>query len=427
MSPIDLDPQRFWLRYQRYPYLLAKLVFFALIAAGIGWLLQSIQGVLLPLLLSLLSAYLLDPAVDWFEERGFSRTTSIGLFIAVGLGLVVVFVLFLYPTLAHIVDRIVEGVPKLVDLTENRWLPWLEASLGLDAPPTVRDVIDDLALKAQSHLPELISSVSQGLSQAWIRTGAVAGTLLNLILVPILTFYFLRDFDRMKQSMVPYLPVPHRAWLLDRLEQMDDVVGAWVRGQIEVAVILGGLYAFGLGITFGLSGIGLTDGVAIGIVGGLLNLIPYLGFLVGFLMAILLALLDWSGWAPLVGVLATFAIAQALEGYVVTPRIVGEKVGLSPVVVIVALLLGAEVLGLLGVVLAIPIVGSIRILLPDLVQLYRHSDFFLGEGSPQPPSGGAPAGAPEGPPPPAPPPGPEPAPGLAPAPEPAPDPTPPEE
>lgn len=379
MSPTDLDPQRFWLRYQRYPYLLAKLVLFALVAAGIGWLLQSIQAVLLPVLLSLLFAYLLDPTIDWFEERGFSRTNSIGMFIVVGIGLVVTFVLFLYPTLAHIVERIVEGVPKLVDLTENQWLPWLEATFGIDAPPTVREVIDDLAAKAQSHLPELISSASQGLSSAWMRTGAVANTLLNLVLVPILTFYFLRDFDRMKAAAAPYLPLPHRDWLIERLQQMDEVVGAWVRGQIEVAVILGGLYAFGLGLTFGISGIGLTNGVAIGIVGGILNLVPYLGFLVGFLMAVLLALLDWGGWGPLVGVLATFAIAQALEGYVVTPRIVGEKVGLSPVVVIVALLLGAEVLGLLGVVLAIPIVGSIRVLLPDLIRLYRQSDFYLGE------------------------------------------------
>ena len=164
---------------------------------------------------------------------------------------------------------------------------------------------------------------------------------------------------------------------------MDNVVGAWIRGQIEVSIILGLMYALGLAITFGMYGEaridGMISGIAIGMVGGLLNIVPYLGFLIAFVMAILLALLDWAGWEPLVGVLLTFAIAQTLEGYVVTPRIVGEKVGLSPVVVIIALLLGAEVLGLLGVLLAIPVVGSLKVLLPDLIDMYKRSDWFLGE------------------------------------------------
>ena len=155
----------------------------------------------------------------------------------------------------------------------------------------------------------------------------------------------------MRLAVVDYLPLHNREWLLIRIGRMDEVVGAWFRGQLEVALCLAALYAAGLAVTFGLAGVGVSTGVAIGLVSGFLNIVPYFGFVIGFGLSVLVCLVDWQPWA-LLGVLLTFSVVQALEGYVITPRIVGEKVGLSPVVVIIALLVGGELLGLLGVLLA---------------------------------------------------------------------------
>jgi len=369
-----LDPHRFWLRFQRYPYLLAKGVTFLLIAAGLWWVLSTIEDVLFPILAAMMLAYLLDPAVDWFEVRGFSRTVGIALFLGAGITFAVLFLLVLYPTVDHIIGRVSAGLPALVGLLRERAVPWAESYGLLDT--------GGLLQRLQDQLPGLLRGLTGALTKAWTRTGAVASSLLNVVLVPILTFYFLRDFDRMRTAAADYLPAHNREWLLVRIARMDKVVGAWFRGQLEVALILAMMYAIGLGVTFGMSGSGVTSGISIGVLAGLLNVIPYFGFLVGFVLSVLLALLDWTGWGGLIGVLLTFGVVQALEGYVVTPRIVGNKVGLSPVVVIVALLLGGELMGLLGVLLALPLAGISRVLLPDLVDAYKASDLFQGESPP---------------------------------------------
>lgn len=401
----------FWLKYEQYPYLLAKLAFFAAIAWGIYIVLHAVQDVLTPVLVSLLLAYLLDPAVDRFEARGYSRTVGIFWCLVLGGGGIVAFALFLWPTIAHLVDEIGRGVPRLFDLVtvqalpwlEGTALPWIERTTGVDMPSSLSSVGADLGESVRSQVPTLLRRVTEGFAAVWTQTGAIVASVLNLVLIPVLTFYLLRDFDVMRLAAADYLPLHDRDWYLERLGKMDQVVGAWFRGQVEVALILAGLYAFGLGLTFGIAGIGAVSGVAIGLLAGLLNIVPYFGFVIGIGLATLLALLDWSGWGPVIGVLVTFAVVQGLEGYVITPRVVGEKVGLSPVVVIITLLLGGTLLGLTGVLLALPLAGAIRVLLPDLVGWYQRSDFYTGHVT----AGGEP-GVPTQPPMPEPPPPPAP-------------------
>ncbi len=375
-------PPDFWRRYERYPYLLAKILFFALLALGGYALVRSVSNVLLPIVLAMLTAYVLNPAVDWFEERGFSRTTSIGLFLFAGAIGVFGLAIFLYPTIRHLVGRVQSGIPSLLSLAETRWIPWVETQLGVDTPHTLQDILHDAISRSREYVPEVVQTVSDtltsALTQVWTQTAVVVDSLVTLVLIPVLAFYFLRDFDRMRTVAVDFLPLPQRSWLLERLRQMDQVVGLWIRGQLEVSLWLAVLYAIGLGITFGFTGMGVSSGIAIGVFAGLLGVVPYLGFFVGFLLASLLALLDWSGWGGLAGVVLTFGTVQAVEAYVITPRIVGDKVGLSPVAVIIALLFGAELLGLLGVLLALPVVGSLRVLLPDLLAWYQRTEFFRG-------------------------------------------------
>jgi predicted PurR-regulated permease PerM len=379
--PSGLPAEVVWHRYTRYPFLLARVATIGASVVAVWWVLTAVDAVLFPVFLSLLLAYLLDPAVDWFEARGFDRTTGIGLFIGIGALGVGLFLLFLYPTIQHLLETVVDGVPRLLDIVETQAIPWLEATTGTAMPASWSGLFDQYRDTLQAQLPGLLQRVAKGAGDIWVRTGDVISGALNLVMIPVFTFYFLRDFDRMRLSMVDYLPRHNRDWLLVRIRRMDEVVGAWFRGQVEVAFVLAALYAAGLALTFGISGVGFTTGIAIGLVSGLLNIVPYFGFAIGFGLSVLICLIDWEPWA-LLGVLATFAVVQGLEGYVITPRIVGEKVGLSPVVVIIALLLGSELLGLLGVLLALPVAGIVRVLLPDVLEAYRASTFYTGELDP---------------------------------------------
>jgi len=374
-----LRPTQLWHYYRRYPFLLSRLVLFAGVVVAIYVVLKSIESVVFPVLVSLFIAYLLDPVIDWFENHGVRRTAAIGLFLGLGFWGVVGFLLILYPTISNQITSIGDKLPKLIALVQHDAIPWLEARTGFDIPANLSAIMAEHGETLQKQVPTLAKSASSWLISMWSKTGAIVTSALNLVMIPVFTFYFLRDFDDMRLAVADYIPHAHRDFILSRVQKMDEVVGAWFRGQIEVAAILAGLYAIGLGAVFGLMGAGVTAGVSIGILTGLLNIVPYLGFAIGFVLSLAMVLLEWSGWIPVVGVLAVFAIVQALEGYVITPRVVGEKVGLSPVVVIIVLLLGAEVLGLLGVLLAIPIAGVIRVLLPDLLQLYTSSPFFTGE------------------------------------------------
>jgi predicted PurR-regulated permease PerM len=368
-----------WYRYTRYPFLLAKVVLYGLVITALVLVFRSVESVLFPVLLSLLIAYLLDPTIDSLEERGWSRTTAIGVFLAVGAGGLSLFLLFLYPTIAHQIAALVEGLPKLVTAVEDDLIPWLQTNAGVEIPASAEQAIMDYGETIRGQIPNVTKAIGAGVSGVWAQLGSVAASAINLVMIPVFTFYFLRDFDRMRDSLVDYLPAANRDFFMDRAKRVDEVVGAWFRGQCEVALILGVLYAIGLALVFGLSGVGAGAGIAIGLIAGLLNIIPYFGFLIGFVLSMLMVLLDWSGPLPVVGVLATFGIVQGLEGWVITPRIVGEKVGLSPVVVIIALLLGQEILGLVGILLALPIAGGLRVLAPDFIAYWRASSWYTGK------------------------------------------------
>ena len=377
--PSGLTEAQIWNRYTRYPHLLAKLVIFLLVLGAIYTAFRAVENVLVPILVSLFIAYLLDPAVDVLEARGISRTRAILAFIAAGAMGTASFLLFLYPTIAHQLGGLVEGLPRLVEVVQHDVLPWAEVNLGVRVPDSVSATIAEYGVTLKAQLPTLTRAIGNGLLELWARTGAIAASLINLVMIPVFTFYFLRDFDRLRLGLVEYIPTANRDFTLERIRRMDEVVGAWFRGQVEVAVLLAILYAAGLAIVFGVAGVGVTAGIAVGLLAGLLNVIPYFGFVIGFVASVLLVLLDWSGPGPLIAVAAVFAIIQLLEGYVITPRIVGEKVGLSPVTVIIALLVGGEILGLLGILLALPIAGIIRVLWPDVVDWYKSSTFYTGD------------------------------------------------
>ena len=386
--PSRLTKAQFWHYYERYPYLLAKVALWAAAIGAVYWLFWNAQAVLFPVLVSLLVAYLLDPAVDWLEAKidrvkvlrkaEASRTMAISAYMLVILALTVAFLLILYPALARQTTNLVRKAPELASLAQNNLLPWLENTFDYQVPTSVAEALDEYGGAVKEQLPEVLKRVSKMTGDVLSQTGAVVISLLYVVMIPIFTFFFLRDFDIFKDRMKKFVPVSRREFYLDRIALMDRVVGAWFRGQVTVAMILAVLYSIGLAIVFGIAGVGVGTGIAIGVLSGMLNIVPYFGFLIGFILSMLMVLLDWGGLGPIVGVVLVFAVVQGLEGWWITPKIVGDEVGLSPVAAIIVLLLGGELFGILGVLLALPVAGVLNALLPDLVSHYKQTPFYSG-------------------------------------------------
>lgn len=377
--PSGRSPTEAWYAYERYPYLLARLVLIAVGVLGVYALFHSVDAVLFPVLASLLIAYLLDPVVDRLEARGWTRTRAIIMLLLVGFGALGLFLVFLVPTLIGQIGRVVEGAPGLVRQIQTDFIPWVQQQTGMELPASASAAISEYGATLQSQIPTVAKALTQATGSLVSGIGSVAASLINAVMIPLFTFYFLRDFDKMRLAVAGYLPVRNRDFLISRIQKVDEVVGAWFRGQVEVALILGVLYAIGLGPVFGWAGVGVAAGIAVGVLAGVLNIIPYFGFAVGFVLSILMVLLQGAGLMPLLAVGGVFAVVQGLEGWVITPRIVGDKVGLSPVVVIIALLVGQELLGLAGVLLALPIAGALRVLMPDVIAYYQATSLYTGE------------------------------------------------
>jgi predicted PurR-regulated permease PerM len=374
----QMKPHEQWSHYTRYFYLLCKLLFFSAVVYAIYWVLTTLSSVVFPLFISLLVAYLLDPVVDIMEERSIPRTVGILVCLFAGLLLVFFVSLFLYPTLARQIGNIADRVPQLIEVVQTRTIPWFEETFEYKVPPTFTEAVAEYSNELKNAAPSVLQKVGQWASGLVTQTGAIVVSLLNAIMIPIFTFYFLRDFDKITAVAHDLLPNYRRGFLDERIKLMDTVVGEWFRGQLQVAGILAILYSIGLSIVFAFAGIDVKSGIAIGLVTGLLNVIPYFGVAIGVVLSIVVVVLEWVGFMPVVGVALVFVVVQTLEGYFITPKIVGEKVGLSPVTVIIVLLLGGELFGLLGILLAIPVAGAIKVILPDLIEYYKSTPFFSG-------------------------------------------------
>ena len=345
------------------------------IAAVIVYLIWLLAPVLMPFAVAAMLAYLGDPLADRLERLGLSRIWAATIVFVVLLVVVVGVLLLLIPLIARQVENLVNNLPRYGDWAQNVAWPWLQAQLHLD-PHTFDS--DRLLQLIKTHIGS-IGDVATNVLGKVSRSGVgIAVWLTNLVLIPVVAFYLLRDWDRLVATIDGMLPRSLQPTIAHLARESDAILGAFVRGQLLVMLALGVFYAAGLGLT------GLSVGLLIGMVAGLLSFVPYLGFIIGFVAAMIAVLVQFGDWTHVLLVCGVFAVGQLLEGYVLVPKLVGDKIGLHPVAVIFAVLAGGYLFGFLGVLLALPAASVIVVLLRYLVERYRMSELYNESGPDDP-------------------------------------------
>jgi predicted PurR-regulated permease PerM len=288
-----------------------------------------------------------------------------------GLGLVALLALpGIVADLAALARELPMALKRLVERVE----PFLAAqgvpipASGSEALGALQDDLRKLAPSAVGPLQTAIKTVLGGTASA---LGAVAGALM----VPVVAFYLLHDFDDIVARMRELLPHGSRDAIVEMVGEVDTVLGQFVRGQLTVMLILAVLYAVG----YSLAGVRLA--VPIGIVAGLLSFIPYVGGALALGLALLMVALHYAGVGQLIFVVAVYGVIQVLEGFVITPRIVGDKLGLAPVWVLFALMVGGELFGFLGVMLALPAAAIVKVFVVRLLTRYQASALYTGQSA----------------------------------------------
>ncbi len=340
------------------------------------YLVVRLRTILTALAVAWVLAYICDPLVDRMERRRIPRTLAVALLTVAIIVLLAVVIGFLIPTIGSEVSRLSTDLPNYADTMNNVIIPRLENTLHIQLPRTVddwvqllnanRDTVNQIASKLTARITDIVQrSVSSVL-------GMITG-LLTLIVIPVAWFYLLRDIDKINARVIELLPPRRREGFVAFMRQVDEIVSNFLHGQITVALILACLYSVGLWLI-----LDIPLGLLIGLGAGFAAIVPYLGLVLGIVPALLMAVLQYQDWQHPLGVIAVFAVAQALEGNLITPKVVGDKLGLHPVTVIFALLVWAELAGILGMIVAVPATAVLQVLLLRYLERYKSGTLYQG-------------------------------------------------
>jgi len=331
-------------------------------------LLSVFGGVAVPVLLALSGAYIFNPMVTALEKRGLNRTWGTTLIFLGGTLLMVGAMLYLVPVFREEAAKL----PDFFRRGSTQVVPQVEALLGRSLPDLVRQRTAELGQQASDLIQSAGPAAASLLASFAGNTARLVATLLGLSVVPVLAFFFLQDYPRLMGRLKDLLPRRAVGLVARRFAEVDEVLSAFVRGQLTVGAVLSLIYAAGLSA-------GRIDmAIVIGVIAGFGNMVPYLGTAVGILLSLVGLALSWQGPWQLAVVAGTFVIGQLLEGLVITPRIVGEKVGLAPVAVIIAILAFGELFGFVGILLAVPVAAILKVVLRVVVQRYRRTALYMG-------------------------------------------------
>jgi predicted PurR-regulated permease PerM len=339
------------------------LVTFAVLAAVL-WLLHD---VLLPFVAGIALAYVLAPVADRMERLGMNRTVAalliVGLFVVLLLALVVLLVPLLVQQGTALISHIPGYFKRIKELVLDQNLPWLNWFEGGDSTKTFSDMMGQVATWLLSFSYSL-----------WTGGKALVSFASVLIVMPVVTFYLIRDWHRMLTMADSWVPVRQRETVRRLAREIDAAIGGFLRGQLGVCLVLGCYYAIGLMLT------GLDFALLIGLIAGLITFVPYIGSMTGLMIAASVAIAQfWPDWKRIAIVVGVFLLGQFLEGNIVSPKFVGERVGLHPVWLIFAMFAFGYLFGFVGLLVAVPLAAAIAVLMRFGIRQYFASSFYTGE------------------------------------------------
>lgn len=329
-------------------------------------LLNSLKPILTPFLVGALLAYLADPLVERISRWGVPRLLSVIIIFLILITIFTLIILLIIPLIQKQIISLIEFIPKVISWLQNTIMPWLINRFG------IQEGIN-------------IDSLKQTLAENWSKAGSAAGwiatTVLqsgmalvelvtNLLLIPVVTFYLLRDWSSVIGGIRNLLPRKIEPMVVELAKECNSVLSAFFRGQLMVMLALGIIYSIGL------TAIGLQIGLMIGLIAGAASIVPYLGFIVGITSASIAAYVQFGTLTSVILVFIVFAIGQILESTLLTPNLVGDRIGLHPVAVIFAILAGGHLFGFFGVLLALPVAAVIMVLLRFVHHRYQSSQLY---------------------------------------------------
>jgi predicted PurR-regulated permease PerM len=327
--------------------------------------------ILLPLLSSLALAYILEPLVEAYEKRGWSRSVSVLATLASAFILLVLALIFVIPSLWSQLLKSYDQLPNALEAGHRVFDP-LIVQLKTTSPP-IYEFIESLLQKFRS--PEQQAEIGATLGK-WIQGGLLklvtaTSSLFDLLLIPFFVFYLLSDYHKMSARLESWIPPRHRQKASDLLSRISAVISSYVRNQLVIALAMGVLYAVGFAT------LRVPLALTLGLISGLLNFIPYVGSLTGLILAISFSALNGAGLGRIIGILVVFVLVQSIEGYYLTPKLLGEKLNLHPLVVLLGLVVGGNLFGLVGIILAVPVIAATRVILRFLEEdIYQNSYFY---------------------------------------------------
>jgi predicted PurR-regulated permease PerM len=333
----------------------------------------SIRIILVPLLCSLALAYLLAPVVNWFERRGWSRISSVLLGMTAATVILVLVLIFIVP-------GVWGQLMKTYDLARTM--------IGDPAP--LQKLLSKIELLspqfyefAEPRIGELMKSINPerilDLALSWLQSGLfrlvnLTTSLIDLMLIPFLVYYFLADYGAMRARVERLIPPRYRAITSNLIGQISSVLSSYVRGQLLTGLVMGLLYSLGFAI------LRVPLPMTVGMLAGVLNFIPYFGTLIGLVLSLLFLALDNAGIGRLLGLLGVFAVVQSIEGYYLTPKLIGSRLHLHPLWVLTGLLIGGNLFGLVGIILAVPVIAIAKVLFGFFEDIYQQSNFYRRTG-----------------------------------------------
>jgi len=343
-----------------------KWLLFGGLLAG-GWLLYLLAPVLTPFVIGALLAYLGDPLVDRLEARRLSRTLGVVVVFIILTLIVMVLLLILLPMLERQITLFIQKLPQALAWLQQQALPHITALTGVEGQALDAEAVKTALFGHWKQLGGALGSIVSTLSSSG---QVLLGWLAWQVLIPVVTFYLLRDWDILVAQVRELLPRRMEPTVTRLVSECDAVMAEFLRGQLLVMLVLGVIYTLGLWIA------GLDLALLIGMLAGLVSFVPYLGVIVGLVVAGVAVVMQYHDLVHLLYVLIVFAIGQALEGMLLSPLLVGERIGLHPVAVIFAVMAGGQLFGFFGVLLALPAAAVIMVLLRHSRARYLESGFY---------------------------------------------------